>query len=81
MSDAPEGFGSGLKSQGQDIKTVKAKNRFRACGVKEESCAPPEGFRQLQLRERFSQSIEWVSSPGLQNEPAVKFKMQMTAER
>ena len=49
--------------------------------VKEESCAPPEGFRQLQLRERFSQSTEWVSSPGLQNEPAVKFKMQMTAER
>ena len=23
MSDAPEGYGPGLKSQGQDIKTVK----------------------------------------------------------
>ena len=78
MSDAPEGNGPGLKSQGQDIKTVK--NRDRACGSKEESCSPPEGSRQLQLRERFSQSTEWVSSPELQNEPAVKFKMQMTAE-
>ena len=78
MPDAPEGYGPGLKRQGQDIKT--GKHRFRACGVKEESSSPPEGSRQPQLRERFSQSTEWVSSPGLQNEPAVKFKMQMTAE-